>query len=211
MKKKLLLGAIVLILVGYASSLFLPRSLLISVLSVRKPIAQAEAIVLLAGSFRERAPAVAMLFHDGYAPLVVLSNDGVFSSWSKIYHRNLYNIEWAEEELVGLGVPREKIVRLPYYGSSTMFDAIGVKHYLLQSGLKDIIIVTDDYHTLRAFWTFKHILKAENIHIDVYPIQSAQPGTKGLIVEGVKLVCYYLGYGVLGIVPDANEIALKGE
>ena len=212
-KKKLLYGAIALIVVVGVLPLFHPRSLLLSVLTVRKPMAQAGAIVLLAGSYRERVPAVAMLYHNGYAPLIVLPNDGIFSSWSKIYHRNLYNVEWAEEGLVSLGVPRERIVKLPYYGSSTMFDAIGVKRFLLSggSGIKDIIIVTNDYHTRRAFWTFRHALKDANRQIDVYPIQSTvPPGMKGLVVECVKLVGYYLRYGMLGFVPDAKEIELKG-
>ena len=209
---KILFFAIALVLVVVCSTcIFLPRSLFLSFLTVRKPMAQSEAIVLLAGSFRARAPAVAMLYHDGYAPLVVLSNDGIFSSWSKKYHRNLYNVEWAEEELISLGVPREKIIKLPYYGSSTMFDAVGVKRFLLKSGIKNIIIVTNDYHTRRAYWTLRHILKTENIAIDVYSVQSIRPGSKGLFVECVKLVYYYLRYGALNIVPEAKEIELRGQ
>ena len=109
-------------------------------LTVHSSLHSSDAIVLLGGSFKERAPAAAMLYKDGYAPLVLLNNDGLFSGWSTKYNRNLYQIEWAEEELVKLGVPREKIVKLPYYGSSTMFDALGVKRYLLKNGLKKIII-----------------------------------------------------------------------
>lgn len=207
----MLFGAICLVLVLCASYLLFPRTLLLSALTVQKPMAQSGAIVLMAGTYRERAPAVAMLYHYGYAPLVVLTNDGVFSRWSKKDQRNLYNVEWAEEELVTLGIPREKIVKLPYYGSSTIFDAIAVKHFLQKSGLKDIIIVTSDYHSRRAFWAFSHLLDVSNTEIYVYPIKSMGIGVKTLVSEYLKLVIYKLRYGLLGLVPDANEIELKGQ
>src|SRR5689334_17238322 len=66
---------------------------------------RADAIVVLAGSHQERVPAAAMLFRGGYAPLIILTNDGVRGGWSRKYQRNLYQVERAEEMLVDSGVP----------------------------------------------------------------------------------------------------------
>ena len=191
------------------SVMLIPRSWLLAGLTVHTPLAQSDAIVLVGGGFKERAPAAAMLYRDGYAPLVILANDGVFSSWSTKYNRNLYQVEWAEEDLVTLGVPRDRIVKLPFYGSATMFDALAVKRYLFKSGLKKIIVVTSDYHTRRAFWTFKQVLNEYTDKITVYPALSFGVGGRSLATEYIKLCYYFIRYGTLDLVPQANEVLLK--
>jgi len=183
----------VLLMVGLmVSAMFLLQSWLLAGLTVHKPLAQSDAIVLLAGNHKERAPAAAMLYRDSYAPLVILTNDGTFSSWSTKYNRNLYQVEWAEEELITLGVPRDRIAKLPFYGSSTMFDALAVKRYLFKSGLKKIIVVTSDYHTRRALWTFRHALKEYTTEITIFPAKSFGVATRSLVVEYVKFGYYLL-------------------
>jgi len=171
---------------------------------------KSDAIVLLAGNHKERAPAAAMLYRDGYAPRIILTNDGVFSSWSTRHNRNLYQIEWAEEELIELGVPRDRIVKLPFYGSATVYDALAVKLYLFKSGLRKIIVVTSDRHTRRAFWTFRYVLKSYPAEIAMYPAKSFVFGPKETAMEYVKLLYYSVRYLVLGLVPEANEVSLKG-
>lgn len=188
---------------------WVPRSWLLAGLTVSKPLAKSEAIVLVGGGFQERAPAAAMLYRDGYAPLVILANDGVFSGWSTKYNRNLYQVEWAEEELFKLGVPRDHIIKLPFYGSSTMFDALAVKRYLLKSGLKKIIVVTSDYHTLRALWTFKNVLKAYTSDITIFPAISFGIGARSMLLECVKIGYYLLRYGMFGMMPQMIEVQHK--
>src|ERR1039457_135000 len=166
------------------------------------PLMKSDAIVLLAGDFKERAPAAAALFKGGYADKIILTNDGVFSSWSTKYNRNLYQIEWAEEELVKLGIPRERIVRLPFYGSSTVYDALALRGYAIGNGLKNVILVTSDYHARRALWTFKKVfLNVTQVEFAVYPAKSLTASTKTCIVEYCKLVFYQVRYGLLGLMP----------
>jgi uncharacterized SAM-binding protein YcdF (DUF218 family) len=186
-----------------------PQSWLLAGLTAHTPLAQSEAIVLVGGGFKERVPAAAMLYRDGYAPLVILANDGIFSGWSTKYNRNLYQVEWAEEDLVKLGVPRDRIVKLPFYGSSTMLDALATKRYLFKSGLKKIIVVTSDYHTLRALWTFRHVLKEYTTDITIFPAKSFGVGIRSLAVEYVKFGYYMLKYWIVGLVPEMNEASLK--
>jgi len=186
-----------------------PNQWFLAGLTVHTPLTNSDAIVLLAGSYKERVPAAAMLYRKGYAPRVILTNDGLFSSWSTKYNRNLYQIEWAEEALIKLGVPREKIIKLPYYGRATMTEALAVKKFLLKSRLNKIIIVTSDFHTRRAFWIFKRTLKVYSSNITIFPARSIDVSTKEIVVEYAKNVYYVLIYGLLGLEPDAHEIALK--
>jgi uncharacterized SAM-binding protein YcdF (DUF218 family) len=190
------------------SSMLLPPQWLLAGLTVHTPLTNSDAIILLAGSHKERAPAAAMLYRDLYAPLVIVTNDGLFSGWSTKYNRNLYQVEWAIEELIKLGVPREKIVKLPFYGSSTMYDALAVKKYLIKTGKKKIILVTSEYHSRRAFWTFRHTLKEYTSEITMYPALSFDPSSKKIVMECFKNVFYMFKYGLLGLIPDANEIIL---
>lgn len=150
-----------------------------------------------------------MLYRDGYAPRIILANDGVFSGWATEYNRNLYQVEWAAEKLVALGVPRNRVVKLPYYGSATIFDALAVKRYLLKNNIKKIIIVTSDYHTRRALWAFKYMLREYSIDISIFPSVSFGIGVDSLAMEYVKNGYYLLKYGIFGMVPEANEVLLE--
>jgi uncharacterized SAM-binding protein YcdF (DUF218 family) len=165
------------------------------------PLEKTDAIVLLAGNFHQRAPAAAFLFRNGNVGKVILTNDGVFSGWSDKYNRNLYQIEWAEEKLVALGVPRERIVKLPFYGSGTIYDALAVKRYALSSGMHKMILVTSAYHMRRALWTFRKVFSGESVEVTAHPAVSGETSLKFKAAEAAKLVYYYVKFGLLGFVP----------
>jgi len=163
---------------------------------------KADMIVLLAGSHKERAPAAAYLFRNGYASRVVLTNDGVFSSWSQKYMRNLYQIEWAEEDLVAMGVPRDCIQKLPFIRAGTIYDVLAVKDYATDEKAGSMIIVTSKYHMPRALWTFKHVFAGSSWEIMAYPANFSVPGLKVRAVEQVKRAGYRIVYGLLGRIPE---------
>lgn len=175
--------------------------------ALHPPRDKADAIVLLAGSYKERAPAAAQLYRAGYAPAVLLTNDGILSSWSSKYGRNLYQIDLAEKYLVTLGVPRERIVKLPFHGSSTMHDALAVRQYALAHGLTKMIIVTSDYHIRRAIWTFRKVFAGHQAEFEGYAAVSVGTGVKVFIVESAKMTYYLVVYGLLGLFP--HESGLK--
>ena len=188
---------LLLVLLITASFAVIPGSIL-RLLTVHNAPVHSDAIVLLAGAMKERAPTAAMLYRQGYAPRVLVSSDGVFSSWSAEHNRNLYNVEWAEEELVKLGVPRSVIIKLPCLGSGTIYESMATRDEIQGRGLRTIIVVTSDYHTRRAGWIFRHTLKKDASEVRTYPAQS-QVGRSGLLVEAVKLVYYRVRFGVLGL------------
>jgi len=163
------------------------------------PAPGSDAIVLLAGDHHERAPVAAALYKAGYAPMVLLTNDGVLGGWSGKYGRNLSLVEWTEEKMVSLGVPRARIVKLPFHGSATMQDAFAVKRYVLEHGLKKIVIVTSDYHLRRAMWTFRKAFHGSPVGLSGYTAASGSTGAwRRTIMENMKFLYYLIRYGLVG-------------
>src|SRR5215210_5688553 len=83
--------------------------------------ARADALVVLGGAstYRERAEYAARLFNEGFAPRVLLTDDGQRGGWSQPQQRNPFFVERAAAVLKGAGVPEEKIERLPRQTAST--------------------------------------------------------------------------------------------
>lgn len=194
-----LLGLFILLL---ASLLLTPLDLIRNLCVVHAPLSRADSIVLLAGDFRERAPVAARLYREGTAPLVILTNDGIFSSWSQKYQRNLYNNEWAMELLVELGVPRSAIVHLPFLRSGTIYDGLATREYVHKNGLRRLLLVTSDYHTRRALWTFRKVFCRDPVLIGIVPVASGTHGWLGdhwrmcreIVTEAVKSAYYFVRF-----------------
>lgn len=168
-------------------------------LRVHAPHRPADALVLLAGDNRTRLPAVARLFHQGAAPLVLLTNDGVFSGWSIKHQRNLYNVEWMEEELLRLGVPKGAMVKLSFQGSGTIYDALAAREFVKDSRIKRLLVVTSDYHTRRSLWTFRRVMP-EKIEIGIFAVPTnATTGNEiqVVVLEYAKTFYYILRYGLV--------------
>lgn len=126
-------------------------------LIVHDGLAHAEVIVILSGSsaYLERTKKAAELFHEGRAPLVVLTNDNTRGGWSSDQQRNPYFVERAAEELRRAGVPAEKIQIVPGVASSTRDEATILREYVLSQGLRSVLVVTSAYHSRRALWTLR--------------------------------------------------------
>lgn len=122
------------------------------------PAGTADAIYTLAGDYRETNPEAVRLFRAGLAPRIIVYNDAIFSSWSQAHQHNLYEVEWAEEDLVQRGIPRSAIVRLPFVNYGTRFEAIALRRYLRDQRMNRIILVMHDYHARRTLMTFRRIL-----------------------------------------------------
>lgn len=158
---------------------------------------RADAIVLLAGAWKERVPAAAKLYREGCAPKIVLTNDGVISGWSPRHNRNLYNIEWAEEELVKGGVPRAAIVKLPFHGSGTIYDALATRELAIRDGFRSLLIVTADYHVFRSRLVFRYVFRDRGILLSVRPVASRRILLRYYFLEGAKIGYYGLRYFLL--------------
>jgi|WetSurMetagenome_2_1015567.scaffolds.fasta_scaffold111356_1 uncharacterized SAM-binding protein YcdF (DUF218 family) len=172
-------------------------------LVVSKPLQHADAIVVMAGDTSKRLPTAARLYKEGKANKIVLTNDGVFSSWSEEKQRNLYGVEWAEDNLLKMQVPENAIVKLPYSSSGSIHDALNTRKYALDKGVKSIIIVTSDYHTGRSLWTFERVFQGYHLKIGVSPAKSDVKSESylrrfmKLSYEMLKLIYYKCRYNPL--------------
>lgn len=159
------------------------------------PLGASAAIVLLAGNYEERSPVAASLFLAGYAPRILLTDDGVRRGWSPQHQRNLYAIERTEIELVKRGVPQKAIVRLPFAKSGTRYDALAVREYLAREKLGSLILVTSDYHAPRALWVFQRVLRGLPVTVSMVPAPS--PAASSLAthaLERLKLIANFLHF-----------------
>lgn len=116
---------------------------------VDQPAAHADAIVVLGGDnfYADRATHAAKLFRQGVAGLVVASGKRLRPSAGES--------ELMEHDLIERGVPKDKILLLPQDASSTIDEAVNVRHEAEQRGWKTIVVVTSNYHTRRAQYIFR--------------------------------------------------------
>lgn len=126
----------------------------------------ADAIVLLAGpdAYVERAERAASAYAAGQAPTILLTDDGGKSGWSQSEQRVIPYVELTRRTLIARGVADNAIHILAPIVTSTMMEAELLGSMSKASGWKSLLIVTSDYHSRRALWTFKevfHFMKSE--------------------------------------------------
>jgi uncharacterized SAM-binding protein YcdF (DUF218 family) len=148
-------------------------------LELHRPLARADAIVIMAGSgaYRERTATAAALFAEGRAPLVALTDEGTRAGWSETEQRNPTFAELAVRSLVAAGVPETSIVVLPVppagRPTGTAGEAEGLLAWTGSAGIRSIIIVTSSYHSRRAAWTVASVLP-DDVVIGVEPVASGR-------------------------------------
>lgn len=179
---------------------------------------QSDALYILAGDYQKKNPLAARFYREGYTPLIILYNDALFSCWSPEQNRNLYQVEWAEEDLVKRGVPRSAIVRLPYAGNGTRYEAIALRRYLRAHPLSRILLVTHQYHTKRALMTFRRILgDSPKINPVTTPFELTPSQARYTYLTEAAKMFYYAGwlYGrypflkpeiIDGVTPDSRTL-----
>jgi uncharacterized SAM-binding protein YcdF (DUF218 family) len=177
-------------------------------LTVTSPVEKADAIAVLSGSatFRERTNRAVELYRNGLAPLVILTNDGGRSGWSRQSHRNLLFVDLASENLVAGGVPNDKIQIIRPLVDSTYLEVERVREYAVENGLRSIIFVTSAYHSRRTLWTVQQVFEGTGISIGVQTAPTGQDtptaaswwlsgrGWQFVAGEWLKLLWYRFAY-----------------
>ena len=177
-------------------------------LIVRARLAQADAIVVLAGanSYTERAQQAARLFRAGAAPLILLTDDRQQAGWSQREERNPYFVEGAVRELERLGVPPAAIRILPDRVASTHDEAIALGLDSSEHHVHRLLIVTSAYHSRRALWIFRRVLSANQVEVGIDPAEPGQQtprpgvwmftlrGWRDVAEEYLKLAFYLVRY-----------------
>lgn len=205
MKRSIKVGAVIVVALGIWA---LVAPTLARYLIVEKPLAQADAIIVLSGSavYKERTREAAQLYNQNVAPVVMITNDGGHAGWSSVEQTNVPFVELEQRELIANGVPAEAIAVLPGIVAGTDDEARAVAGAIGARGLRSLLIVTSAYHTRRALRTFDKLLADKNIELGIVaaPLgeQSPEPNRWWLTARGwpmvageyVKSAVYYAYY-----------------
>ena len=176
-------------------------------LIVEKPLAHADAILVLAGSsvYQERTRRAAEIYKQGVAPKIVLTDDGTKGGWSKIEKRNPPFVELARDVLIAEGIPVEAIEIIKPSDSGTIHEAQITIEKARQENWKTILLVTSAYHTRRALWAFEKVSDSDKLQFGIVAapvgVQTPSPDYWWFSSHGWSFVageyvkgCYYWLY-----------------
>jgi uncharacterized SAM-binding protein YcdF (DUF218 family) len=114
---------------------------------------RADAIVVLAGSVRDRAVEAARLFQTGIAPRVVITREPLPTGETALRAAGVElpeSDELLRRALGGLGVPPSAIVTLRRRAQSTASEARTIARWACAHGIRSLVVVTSPSHTRRA-------------------------------------------------------------
>ena len=177
-------------------------------LIVSAELPRADALVVLSGSgaYVERTQLAAQLFRQGRAPKIILTNDSQRGPWSIEEQRNPTFTERAVSELRRNGVTPDRIEVLPDAISSTYSEALVLRRYATEKGLRRVLVVTSSYHSRRALWTLRHVFEGSGVEVGLETVAPGQqmpsPATwwwypsawQMVAMEYPKLIYYWLRY-----------------
>ena len=196
---KLLINFLAILLAWTFLASFLAKALV-----VEKPLGHADVILVLAGSsaYVERTHKAALIYKQGVAQRIVLTDDGGQAGWSQKEERNPSYVELAKRELVARGVPDDAIKILEPKVSGTLDEAKLVYKFALDNDWKSLLIVTSPYHSRRALRTFEGIFATNGLEANVGIVIAEQirqdffwwlasNGWRDVAGEYVKSLVYY--------------------
>jgi uncharacterized SAM-binding protein YcdF (DUF218 family) len=177
-------------------------------LIVKSDLPAADAIIVLSGSatYVERSAWAAMLYRQGRAPVVILTDDGLIGGWDRVEERNPHFYELAAKELQRQGVPADKILIASESAAGTYQESLVLREYATTHKLRRLLVVTSAYHTRRALWSMRRACEGSGIEVGIVspPPGWQTPtgftwwfhrwGWKVVAGEYVKMIYYWTQY-----------------
>jgi uncharacterized SAM-binding protein YcdF (DUF218 family) len=128
-------------------------------LVVDQPPAQADAIMVLGGGSGSREDRALALYRQGLAPDLITSGEP-----PKLPGFHTPFAELSAEYLAAQGAPAQAIFLLPET-TSTRDEALAALDLARQRGYHTLIVVTDHFHSRRAYWTFRKAFRGSGIRL----------------------------------------------
>lgn len=133
-------------------------------LVVDEPPRQADVLIVLAGNSPYRAQHAAELYHQGWAPYLLISDEavkthGLNTTWRELYTQGVAKID----------VPREAVITWPGIAINTYEEAQKSRDMMLARGWKRAIVVTDPFHSRRAILIFRAAFRPAGLEVTVSP------------------------------------------
>ena len=167
-------------------------------LIVASPIKSANAIVVLSGGDESRMAEALRLYNENYSKMIILTETG---NSTKGYS-NLHSFDM-RIQLLANGIPSGNMLITDRVVSSTRDEALAVKNLMINRQMSSCIIVTDPYHTRRAYDIFNKTFKDTGIKISVQPVINSWynsrtwflkfNGWRFTLLEYLKLIADKLG------------------
>lgn len=196
----MLLAALVLMWAGRWRLLALAGTFLVDA----NPAGRADLIFLLNGDLDTRPAAAADLWKKGVAPDIAIAR----SESSRPVEMGLVpNVtDLAIAMLEKLGVPRDRVIEIPFPGgvTSTRDEALALRTWLEGKPARSVLVVTNAIHTRRARSIFEKALAGRGVRLhfhavpdrryDVHRWWENEHGFLGVYNEYLKLAYYWLRY-----------------
>ena len=139
------------------------------ILIVEDPLSNADIIYLLTGDVTSRPFHAVELYRENYANKIVIPQHEINPAEKLGIYPN--PTEAAVKVLLQKGVNKSDIVVIDFNNgvTSTTDEAIVLRRYVNKTKIKNVIIVTSAFHSYRARYIFKKVLKETPVNIIMSP------------------------------------------
>jgi uncharacterized SAM-binding protein YcdF (DUF218 family) len=139
---------------------------------VNDSLQKADVIVVTGGALQTRPFEAARLYHEGFAPKILVMNPKPSANHDLGLRPT--DAEITRQVLLKLQVPASNIVVCAETVISTRTECDAVLHWSKTNATRRIIIPLDMFHTRRARWIFRKILKSSHIDVKVEAIPDSR-------------------------------------
>lgn len=162
---------------------------------------RADAVVVMGGGGRgaTRETQAAKLYRAGLASVVVTTGGPVAGETAPATYA-----EWSVQRLERRGVPRTA-VQPTNAGDSTSTDALGTRRLAEARGWRDLIVVTDNWHSRRTMLVFEDAFRGSSVRLHYSPARDPrfrpetwwlhEESAQNVTTEYIKLLAYLLRVG----------------
>ncbi|OGB93727.1 MAG: hypothetical protein A3G35_14170 [candidate division NC10 bacterium RIFCSPLOWO2_12_FULL_66_18] len=170
------LGRLLAVLLVLILAVYLGRPYLLTAIGryliTEHPPGKADLILVLSGQTVLRVPEAARLYHEGFAPKILLTREPTVRGTEELLRVGLRfpdSQETAITILEALRVPRNVILTISERADSTRAEMLTVVRFLKSHPAKRLIIVTNKSHTTRAYKIFATGLEP-GIQLIMHPV-----------------------------------------
>ena len=173
------------------------------------PLQKADAIFVFAGTLAERPLEAADLYHEGYAPSIVITRATADQATFQLQRRGVRvpaAHDLTRDVLLQVGVPESALVTPSFVHDNTAEEARTLRELALEHGWRRVILVSSKYHLRRLTLAARHSLRGTNVEVLARGSRydAARPeqwwtrrrDLRWVIAEVPKLTAYAIGFGM---------------
>jgi hypothetical protein len=131
------------------------------------------------------------IYHQGWAKKVIVLSVPGKTEYDETRRRNLTNDEWAEKQLIELGVSQEDIEFIKPLNSmfGTYSEAKALSDFVRKNCIQRLFLICASYHSKRVYATFSSSLCHYGVTLKIYPTEE-YVNLFDLFLEYIKLFFY---------------------